>query len=174
MIVLYFNSASVATARGPRAGASFAAATASIATAGVPRTAAKGGSKGTTSTTAPSTTPLYDPMLMGQRHPALVSGPLVAGPSSQVAASPGIVVHLVSCSAPPGGPDVAPWSPGLDSLPAAAPTQSPTCSPDASSTSPGSHDAGSWPPGRGSGVRTNLLSNPPTRIHTGKDGHEGR
>ncbi|MGH0116087.1 UNVERIFIED_CONTAM: hypothetical protein FKN15_023120 [Acipenser sinensis] len=101
-------------------------------------TSTKGRSKWTTSTTTPTTTPVFqpsaygsDPMTQAPRHLVLLSGPLAAGSSSRVAASPGTVRCLVSGSVPPGGSDISQWSPGFAPLPAAAPTWSPACTPHA-------------------------------------------
>ncbi|MGH0148238.1 UNVERIFIED_CONTAM: hypothetical protein FKN15_012175 [Acipenser sinensis] len=65
-----------------------------------------------------------------------MSGPLVAGPDSQVAAPPGTGGRLVSCFAPPGCPDVAALSPGLAPLPGVAADWSPACAPDSPYNAP--------------------------------------
>ncbi|MGH0158349.1 UNVERIFIED_CONTAM: hypothetical protein FKN15_035297 [Acipenser sinensis] len=93
----------------------------------------------------PTTTPVpqlgawgLDPSAWDPGHPGSMSGTLVAGPDCQVAAPPGTGGRLVSCSAPPGCPDIAALSPGLASLPGATADRSPACAPNAPSNAPGS------------------------------------
>ena len=129
-----------------------------------------GGGEETTSTTAPTTTPVpqpgawgLDPSAWAPGHPGSMSGPLVAGPDSQVAAPPGTGGRLVSCSAPPGCPDVAALSPGLAPLPGAAADWSPACAPDAPSNAPGSPFARSRSRQEGTG----LWIDPPSALGEG-------
>ncbi|MGH0139428.1 UNVERIFIED_CONTAM: hypothetical protein FKN15_070260 [Acipenser sinensis] len=70
-----------------------------------------------------------EPLTCAPRYPTLVSGPPIAGPESQVAASVGMVVHPDSCFTPPGEPDFTALSPRLSPLPAAAATRSQACAP---------------------------------------------
>ncbi|MGH0175252.1 UNVERIFIED_CONTAM: hypothetical protein FKN15_068430 [Acipenser sinensis] len=130
----------------------------------------KGGGEETTSTTAPTTTPVpqpgawgLDPSAWAPGHPGSMSGPLVAGPDSQVAAPPDTGGRLVSCTAPPGCPDVAALSPGLAPLSGAAANWSPACAPDAPSNAPGSPFARSRSRQEGAG----LWTDPPSALGEG-------
>ncbi|MGH0118595.1 UNVERIFIED_CONTAM: hypothetical protein FKN15_050104 [Acipenser sinensis] len=93
-----------------------------------------------------------------------MSGPLVAGPDSQVAAPPGTGGRLVSCFAPPGCPDVAALSPGLAPLPGAAADWSPACAPDGPYNAPWFPFARSRSRQEGAG----LWTDPPSAMGEGR------